>query len=174
MAGFAKWSAPGCGDPKSRASVGPRRPARHVPHLRMRHLAGTNRSPTGFQRLHLFCCCFCFFCLGGFLVFLGGPLPQKNKDGFLLVSTWVEKTTPWTVLVSLCPSIGQYRVVFLCIGLQCFGSSISKVVTFPYKCSMRSTLCQLPAPAGKSQLSSTSVVRKVHFGSSSWKVATFQ
>ena len=31
-------------------------------------------------------------------------------------------------------------------------------MTFPYKCSMRSTLCQLPAPAGKSQLFSTSVV----------------
>ena len=43
----------------------------------------------------------------------------------------------------------------LCIGLQCFGSSSSKVVTFPYKCRMRSTLCQLPAPAGKSQLFST-------------------
>ena len=47
---------------------------------------------------------------------------------------------------------------FLCIGLQCFGSSSSKVVTFPYKCSMQSTLCQLPAPAGKSQLFSTSAV----------------
>ena len=63
---------------------------------------------------------------------------------------------------------------FLCIGLQCFGSSSSKVVTFPYKCSMRSTPCQLPAPAGKSQLFSTSVAHKVHFGSSSWKVATNQ
>ena len=69
--------------------------------------------------------------------------------------------------------IGQYRF-FLCIGLQRFGSSSSKVVTFPYKCSMRSTLCQLPAPAGKSQLFSTSVVHKVHFGSSGWKVATFK
>ena len=62
----------------------------------------------------------------------------------------------------------------LCIGLQCFRSSGSKVATFPYKCSMRSTLCQVPAPAGKSQLFSTSVAHKVHFGSSSWKVATFQ
>ena len=47
---------------------------------------------------------------------------------------WVEKTTPWTTLVSLCPSI---------IGLQCSGSSSLKNVTFPYKCSMQSTLCQL-------------------------------
>ena len=61
---------------------------------------------------------------------------------------WVEQKNPWTTLVSLCLSIGQYRLFSLCIGLQCFGSSGSKVATFPYKCSRRSTLCQLPAPAG--------------------------
>ena len=102
------------------------------------------------------------------------------------------KTNARTTLVSLCPGIGQYRF-FLCIGLQCFGSSSSKVVTFPYKCSMRSTLCQLPAPAGKSQLFSASVVstqstfwqlqlescsfsvvRAVDFGSSGSKIAAFQ
>ena len=77
---------------------------------------------------------------------------------------------PWYPYALVSASIG----FFLCIGVQCFGSSSSKVVTFPYKCSMRSTLCQLPAPAGKSQLFSTSVVSKVHFGSSSWKVATCQ
>ena len=103
---------------------------------------------------------------------------------------WFEKN-PWTTLVSLCLSIGQYRFFSLCIGLQRFGSSGSKVATFPYKCSMRSTLCQLPAPAGNGnfqykcstqstfwqlQLESSnfSVVCAGHFGSSGSKVAAFQ
>ena len=93
-----------------------------------------------------------------------------------------------------CILMPQYRsvsVFFLCIGLQCFGSSGSKVATFPYKCSMRSTLCQLPAPAGNRnfqykcstqstfwqlQLESSnfSVVCAGHFGSSGSKVAAFQ
>ena len=107
------------------------------------------------------------------------------------LAMWVEKKTPWTTLVSLCLSIGQYRFFFLCIGLQCFGSSGSKVAAFPYKCSRRSTLCQLPAPAGNRnfqykcstqstfwqlQLESSnfSVVCAGHFGSSGSKVAAFQ
>ena len=121
---------------------------------------------------------------GGFLLF--GDKPNGGWVGLFLSSVhvqeckdlqqkhrWVEKQPrgqPLYPYALVSVSIG----FFLCIGLQCFGSSSSNVVTFPYKCSMRSTLCQLPAPAGKSQLFSTSVVRKVHFGSSSWKVATFQ
>ena len=57
-------------------------------------------------------------------------------------TTWVEKTTPWTTLVSLCPSIGQY-LFFPQHCLQCFGSL-----------------------ARKSQLFGTHVVHTVHFGSS--------
>ena len=93
-----------------------------------------------------------------------------------------------------CILMPQYRsvsVFSLCIGLQCFGSSGSKVATFPYKCSRRSTLCQLPAPAGNRnfqykcstqsafwqlQLESSnfSVVCAGHFGSSGSKVAACQ
>ena len=100
-------------------------------------------------------------------VFVGGDGVRRCSNG-----KWVEKNP----VDNPCILMPQYRSVsfFLCIGLQCFGSSDSKVATFPCKCSMRSTLCQLPAPDGKSQLFSTSVVHKVHFGSSSWKVATFQ
>ena len=138
----------------------------------------TPRLPVGTYNLS-----FCSFC------------QTRPKESALHASeraSWVEKKTPWTTLVSLCLSIGQYRFFFLCIGLQCIGSSGSKVATFPYKCSMRSTLCQLPAPAGNRnfqykcstqstfwqlQLESSNfsvVVCAGHFGSSGSKVAAFQ
>ena len=51
------------------------------------------------------------------------------------------------------------------------GSSGSKLATVQYKCSTQSTQYILAAPACKSQLLSTSVVREVYFGSSGSKVA---
>ena len=115
--------------------------------------------------------------------------PSPVRSGFQ-PCTWVEKK-PVDNPCILMPQYRSVSVFFLCIGLQCFGSSGSKVATFPYKCSMRSTLCQLPAPAGNRnfqykcstqstfwqlQLESSnfSVVCAGHFGSSGSKVAAFQ
>ena len=83
----------------------------------------------------------------------------------------VEKTAPWTTLVSLCPSIGQYRIF-------CSASVCSALAALARKSRLfrkvQYTKHKLPVPARKLQLLSTSVAHKEHVGSWSWKVATFQ
>ena len=114
--------------------------------------------------------------------------PPKEKLGPL---TWLGREKPWKALVTLyLVSVSTVSFFLLCIGLQCFGSPSSKVATFKHTCSVRHALwhvqlqsrnfsagvlrkVHLAAPAGKSQLFSTSVVYVVHFGSSGSKVATF-
>ena len=120
-----------------------------------------------------------------------GKLRRQRSHQYMTCTHGLKKKTrgqPLYPYASVSVSIGFF---FLCIGLQCFGSSGSKVATFPYKCSMRSTLCQLPAPAGNRnfqykcstqstfwqlQLESSnfSVVCAGHFRSSGSKVAAFQ